>query len=75
LFTKLTPFRFLLGNPIPFIPFPLSRGRGISYIREAKPPFGPPSKGEGEEILEGAKPLSYPSLQRKIPLSGVSKRG
>jgi len=24
-------------NPIPFVPFPLIRGRGISYIREAKP--------------------------------------
>ncbi len=31
---NLTPFRVLLGNPIPFIPFPLIRGRGINYMRE-----------------------------------------
>jgi len=48
LFINLTLFRFLLGNPIPFIPFPLSRGRGISYIREASPPFDPPFKGRGQ---------------------------
>ena len=28
LLINLTPFRFLLGNPIPFTPFLLSRGRG-----------------------------------------------
>jgi len=56
LFIGLTPFRFLLGNPIPFFPFPLSRGRG-AYIREASPPFDSPFK-EGEEILErGFAPL------------------
>jgi len=37
LFINLTPLIFI--NPIPFIPFPLSRGRGISFIREAKPLF------------------------------------
>ncbi|MBA7577918.1 hypothetical protein ES708_19774 [subsurface metagenome] len=26
-------------NPIPFIPLPLARGRGVSYIREVKPLF------------------------------------
>jgi hypothetical protein len=33
------------NNPIPFIPFPLIRGRGIGYIREAPPPF--------DSLLEG----------------------
>jgi len=56
LFTNLTPFRFLFGNPIPFkhpekssiflgtrfIPFPLIRGRENSYIREASPLFDSP---------------------------------
>ena len=56
---NLTPFRFLLGNPIPFIPFPLIRGWGINYIREAKPPFDPPFKERGKDFKEGAEPLSY----------------
>ena len=70
--TNLTPFRFLLGNPIPFFPFPLSRGRGISYIREASPPFDPPFKG-GEEISErGFAPLlSTPPF----PLTNNKGRG
>ena len=41
LFTILTPLDFLCGNPIPFFPFPLSRGRG-AYIREASPLFDSP---------------------------------
>jgi len=57
--TNLTPFRFLLGNPIPFIPFPLSRGRGISYIREASSPFDPPFKERGKRFQGRVKPLSY----------------
>jgi hypothetical protein len=44
LLINLTPFIF--SNPIPFIPFPLIRGRGISYIREALPPFDSPFKDE-----------------------------
>ena len=36
----------LFANPIPFFPFPLIRGRGISYIREALPPFDSPFKDE-----------------------------
>ena len=58
----LTPFKLLLGNPIPFIPFPLTRGRGIVYLREASPLFDSPFlslsfKGEREVGFEGAKPL------------------
>jgi len=57
LFTNLTPFKLLFSNPIPFIPFPLTRGRGISDIREASPLFDSPLK-EKEEILErGFTPL------------------
>jgi len=71
LFINLTPFRFLLGNPIPFkhpekskiflgtrfIPFPLSRGRGNGYIREASPLFDSPLastswEGEGEDFVK-----------------------
>jgi len=52
LFINLTPFRFLLGNPIPFIPFPLIRGRGISYIREASPPSDSPFKERGEFFVK-----------------------
>ncbi len=51
LFINLTPFKPLFSNPIPFIPFPLTRGRGISYIRGASPLFDSPLK-EKEEILE-----------------------
>jgi len=52
LFIDLTPFRFLSGNPIPFIPFPLIRGRGISYIREASPPFDSLLKERGGDFRE-----------------------
>jgi hypothetical protein len=34
----------IFSNPIPFIPFPLLRGRGNNYIREAKPHFDSPLK-------------------------------
>jgi len=51
------------GNPIPPLsPFPLSRGRGTGYIREASPLFDSPLvslsfKEEGEGILkEGRNP-------------------
>ncbi len=40
-YVYLTPFNF--SNPIPFIPFPLLRGRGISCFREASPLFDSPS--------------------------------
>jgi len=40
----------LFINPIPFIPFPLLRGRGISSIREASPPFDPPLKQRGKKF-------------------------
>jgi hypothetical protein len=34
---------FLLGNPIPFIPFPLSRGRGRDFKKRGlKPPLKHP---------------------------------
>jgi len=51
------PLRHLLGNPIPFIPFPLSRGRGIVYVREASPLFDSlfhlsPSKEGGRELIK-----------------------
>jgi len=39
-------------NPIPFIPFPLIRGRGRFILREALPLFDS-LKGEGEIIFEG----------------------
>jgi len=42
LFINLTPLDFSFSNPIPFIPFPLTRGRGINYIREASPLFNSP---------------------------------
>jgi len=32
----------LIINPIPFIPFPLIRGRGRFVLREAKPLFDSP---------------------------------
>jgi len=54
LFIDLTPFIF--SNPIPFIPFPLIRGRGV-YIREAKPPFDSPLKKGGKNIIREALPL------------------
>jgi len=65
LFTNLTPFRFLFGNPIPFIPFPLIRGRGNSYIREASPLFDSPLastswKGEKDIRKRGFAPLKLP---------------
>jgi len=84
--TNLTSFRFLLGNPIPFtplgtltgfIPFPLSRGRGISYIREASPPFGPPFKERGKRFQRGALPRSNlhpPSLKQIIREGGQGDR-
>ena len=67
LFTNPTTFRFLLGNPIPFIPFPLIRG---SKERGALPrlnspfdiywqpsPFIPlPCKGGGIGYIREAKP-------------------
>jgi len=64
--------KFILSNPIPFIPFPLIRGRGIGYVREAKPLFNSllafsPSKGkiislEGspEATLSTVAPLKLP---------------
>jgi len=62
LFINLTPFRFLFGNPIPFIPFPLIRGRGNSYIREASPLFDSPSK-EGKGLLvKGFRPFKLPLI-------------
>jgi hypothetical protein len=44
----INPSPFIFSNPIPFFPFPLTRGRGFSYIREAKPLFDSPLKGRGE---------------------------
>jgi len=35
----------------------LIRGRGISYIREASPPFDSPLKGRGKNIRREASPL------------------
>jgi len=56
------PFRYLLGNPIPFIPFPLIRGRGISYIREASPLFDSPFRERERDFREGLRPsLTYTS--------------
>jgi len=51
---NLIPFRFLLGYPIHFIPFPLIRG---TYIREASPPFDSPFKERGEILERGEAPL------------------
>jgi hypothetical protein len=60
LFIYLTPFNY--SNPIPFIPFPLIRGRGISYIREASPLFDSPFKERGDFLLRGANaPLKHPN--------------
>jgi len=61
--------RFLLGNPIPFIPFPLIRGWGV-YVREASPPFDSPFK-EGGGILERGKVPLSPVL----PLPSTKGRG
>jgi len=35
----------------------LIRGRGISYIREASPPFDSPLKGRGKNTRREASPL------------------
>ncbi|TET70674.1 MAG: hypothetical protein E3J56_07610 [Candidatus Aminicenantes bacterium] len=37
--SPLTPLYVLLGDPIPFIPFPLSRGRGRFLKRGAPAPL------------------------------------
>jgi hypothetical protein len=69
------PSPFILSNPIPFFPFPLTRGRGFSYIREASPLFDSPLiRGEGRIFLKGAPPLSIPFFKHPPPL-GVFKRG
>jgi len=47
----------IFSNPIPFIPFPLLRGRGNNYIREAKPPFDSPLKEKGKIFSVRVKPL------------------
>jgi len=63
LFINLIPFRLLLGNPIPlYPPFPLLRGRGNGYVREATPLFDSPSifllgKERGRIGFERASPL------------------
>ena len=60
--TNPSPFRFLLCSPIPFIPFPM--GRGISFIREAKPLFDSPLKNipySNRVSKRGEAPLPYPS--------------
>jgi len=76
----------LFSNPIPFIPFPLLRGRGIDYIREAKPLFDSPlapapleERGIdfGEGLIRGKKPsLTYtpPSFIERLFSKGI-KRG
>jgi len=69
---NLTPFRFLLGNPIPFIPFPLIRGRGISYIREASPPFDPPFKERGNRFLNN---LSIATLTKLLIRNRILQKG
>jgi len=79
---NLTPFRFLVGNPIPFIPFPLTRGRGNDFLREASPLFDSPlpftpSKEGGRDLGEGRSPsITYtpPSLIERLFSKGI-KRG
>jgi len=41
---NLTPFRFLLGDPIPCFPFPLMRGRGRFLKRGADAPLRHPDR-------------------------------
>ena len=67
----IAPFSLSLNNPIPCIPFPLIRGRGIGCLREAKPLFDSlsiylPKQGclSGED-WRGEAPLKL-SLSPKI---------
>jgi len=62
-----------LGNPIPFIPFPLIRGRGV-YVREALPPFDSPFKERGGDFREGQSPsftYASPSLNKGEGVRGI----
>jgi len=47
----------IFSNPIPFIPFPLLRGRGSDFLREASPPFDSPLKEKEKIFYRRAKPL------------------
>jgi hypothetical protein len=72
LLINLTPFRFLFGNPIPFIPFPLIRGRGTIVFRRGISPFRLSLLiGEGEETLERGEAPLLPT----IPLPLIREGG
>jgi len=47
-----------IGIPIPLFPFPLIRGRGIGYIREAPLPFDSPLKERGTKG-RGVRGMGY----------------
>ena len=75
IYGNLTPFGFYLGTLSPFIPLPLSKGKGEGYIREASPLFDSPLVSlslirRGRFIIEeGLTPLldtpHYQSRARK----------
>jgi len=52
-------------NPIPFIPFPLIKGRGRFVLREASPLFDSPLHAqakEGEITFNGLRPFNLPLI-------------
>jgi len=70
----LTPFRFLLGDPIPCIPFPLLRGRGVFWKEGLTPLLNAPTLlTQSKEILREAEPLFY--ILFPLPYQGRGIKG
>jgi hypothetical protein len=53
IFIYLTPFRFLLVTPSPFIPLPLDKGKGDEVLERGRSPLSyyTPSSLEEESII------------------------
>ena len=62
-----------LGNPIPCIPFPLIRGRGIMVSEGADRPFGLPPYCE--TVTKGASKRGFAPLYKIIPLPFLREGG
>jgi hypothetical protein len=69
----LTSSSLIFSNPIPFIHFPLIRGRGSSYIREASPLFDSPLVALS--FLGKERNSAFIILTKEHPIIRVFKRG
>ncbi len=69
----MTSPTLIFSNPIPFIPFPLTRGRGIGYIREASPLFDSPLVSLSFSGKE--QNSAFVTLTKEHPIIRVFKRG